>query len=248
MHTQFYLRIVLLATAAFVGIANSTHAEIITTADGSGADARVRLSLPNSNYGASEFVAIQNGDLTHARKTYLRFDLSSLGGIDVSAAELQLTPNTPLSVGAGVTFNLFGLSDLDAGESWNEATITWNNAPANDTLSNTAVTSGATSLGLFSFTSDFQEGVPIGFSSTSIRDFLNADTNNLVTFILTGPQTAGSLNYTFGSKENTDEYPIPTLQVSPVPEPSSFIVMGALILSCWGMGRLRLGKRGLTGE
>ena len=114
------------------------HAEImIPTSAGIGADARVTLGSPNTNFGSSEFFAIQNRITApaNARKTYLRFDLAALTSAAASAS-LQITPNNDFSVGAGVTFNLYGLNDLDAGEFWNESTITWNNAPQNDTGSN----------------------------------------------------------------------------------------------------------------
>lgn len=252
MLSRVDIRVLLPVVVALLCGANVARAAIITTDDGLGADARVRRSQSTANYGSESFVAVQNSTTTNARKTYLRFDLSLLGGLDVIAAELQLTPTNDFPVGTGLTIDLFGLNNLNSGESWSEAGttgITWGNAPANNTGSNTLVTSDATSLGSFVFTSDFEDGVPISFSSTAIRDFINADTNGVVTFILTGPQPAGAMNYTFASKENVDGDQFPTLQVSPVPEPSSFLIMGVLASSfCgfWEIGRLRVRKRAAT--
>ncbi|WP_417848924.1 DNRLRE domain-containing protein [Thalassoglobus sp.] len=192
---------------------------VTTDTGANGADARIRLSQANTNYGSSEFVSMQN-DTTTSRKTYLRFDLSSISS--VTNATLFLTPTDNFA--GSVTFNLYGLNDLDVGEGWGESTITWNNAPANLVGSPSAVdTLRAPLLGSFMF-AGLSDGVSIAFTNTAIRDFVNSDSNNFLTFILTRSNT-GSSNLTFASKETLDAVPFPTLQVETVPEPSSFLLL-----------------------
>jgi hypothetical protein len=76
-------------------------------------------------------------DLTYARKIYLAFDLAADGIPEsFSAVRLRLTARRNVSTVPRVT-NLFGITDngdwdLDA---LPENTITWNNAPRNDTAS-----------------------------------------------------------------------------------------------------------------
>lgn len=221
------------AILSLVSLASAAPISITTATGSNGADSFVRLAQPDTNFGGSEFVRIQNNTTT-ARKTYLRFDLSSLT-TPVTGATLLLTPNNDF---AGATFNLYGLNDLHAGEAWGEGAITYNNAPANHATPGTVDAAQATLLGSFAFAS-FTEGVAISFSTSAIRDFVNADTNNLLTFILTRPGT-GTTNYDFASKENTEAYDFPTLQlVTAVPEPSTFAMLGTIAISLIGYRGLK---------
>ena len=77
------------------------------------------------------------------------------------------------------------------------------------------------------------------FSFPSITTLINADTNGLVTFMLTSKFANPTNNYTFASKENGD-YAIPTLTlVTTVPEPSSLALFGLGMLGFAGFSRLR---------
>jgi len=202
----------------------------IDTDDGQGADARIRGGAnAGMNFGADNFVGIRfapagANQLTNSRKTYLRFDLSALG-VTAASVQLQLTSTNDFTIPVGgVTFDLYGLNNLDAGESWAEGSITWNNAPQNNTASPNGFLGGATLLGSTTFAS-IADGDTLTFSFPSMAAFINADTNNLVTFMLASQLVNPTNNYTFASKENT-ESPHPTLLITPVPEPSSLALLG----------------------
>ena len=154
---------------------------------------------------ADSYVNNQQGDVNHSAddhviawdwfnpgpgqwleyKAYMRFDLSTLT-LPLDTARLILTtidgqfpPGT----------SLWGLNDGDPGEAWVEADITWNNAPANDTAGDhpNGLLSNATYLGDFT---NIEQGVAGGtgdFSGVTLKDFVNADTDGLATFIVLSP-------------------------------------------------------------
>jgi len=81
------------------------------------ADAFVTSVSPTTNFGHSlAFYVDGNG----IRKSYVRFDLSSLAGA-VSSATLRIWGNSTQSIG----YDVFGVDDT----SWDESTIDWENQP-----------------------------------------------------------------------------------------------------------------------
>jgi hypothetical protein len=120
---------------------------------------------------------------------YIRFDLT---GQDVHA-----TPNASLQFvvasvwDATTPWQVYGLKNADAGESWVESSITWNNAPANTSTSGDAlVSSRVVLLGTLATTGTQPLGKVLELQSAALDDFLLADTNNRVSFILTRANTA----------------------------------------------------------
>jgi hypothetical protein len=83
------------------------------------ADAFVRSTTPTTNYGASAALYV---DANGIRKSYLRFDLSQVGGT-VNSATLSIWANSAQSVG----YDVYGVGDT----SWGETTIDWDNQPGN---------------------------------------------------------------------------------------------------------------------
>ena len=187
----------------------------IDTADGAaGADAYVRGgTYADTPYGGNgDMVVKYNTNASYRRKAYVRFDLMSLGSQVLADAALSL--DVQLNNGGGsdptpkpFTVNLYGLPDGHAGESWGEGTITWNTAPANDTGGN-GVT-GAVLLGQINVPA--QAHPTVTFSDPSLAAFLNVDTDDQATFILTRTSAyAGGPNLVFEPKEN-GVYSPPTL-------------------------------------
>jgi len=83
------------------------------------ADAFVRSSAPNQNFGTS---ANLENDLSPDEISYLRFNLSSLAGKTIKSAKLFLN----VSDATNSTLNLRRADDT----SWSESGITYNNRPA----------------------------------------------------------------------------------------------------------------------
>jgi len=208
---------------------------VIPTSIGSGADAYIesRYDNPateNQNFGSSTTLELKNNGNPASswlyRKSYLRFDTSALGGHQTLDATLKLTPYGTDS--SSQTFNLFGLLDGDAGESWAETGITWNNAPANDTADNDIDLSRATLLAQFA---GGASGATIELGSSALLDFINADTDGLITLIVTretyDPSFGGS-QHRFRSREygDSDDLFAPTLiLVNNIPEPTSLALL-----------------------
>ncbi|QNN21701.1 DNRLRE domain-containing protein [Planctomycetales bacterium ZRK34] len=213
----------------------------ITTADGNGADAFIEFrtdqaGAADTNHGTDTTVQTKSGEDSNQlyRKSYLRYDLSSVGDDQVFSASLDLTVNNRVTTGQ--TFNVYALvdgvdgDDDPSGAGWIESGaggITWNNAPGNDT--GTGLDSDAVLLG--TFTGGVNDET-LRFTSEALVDFLNADTNGLVTFILVDltPGSFGDSNFLqFDSKEQSGGV-APALSLVLIPEPTSLMVMIGMLL------------------
>ncbi|OYV05627.1 MAG: hypothetical protein CFE26_10615, partial [Verrucomicrobiales bacterium VVV1] len=167
------------------------------------ADAFVRAgSDATTNFGTSPTLVVKNSATAATqRKSYVRFDLT---GQDIHA-----TPNASLQFAVSSAWvdatplQVYGLKNADAGESWGESTITWNNAPANTTSSGDGlVSSRVTLLGTLAVTGAQPLGQVLELRSAALDAFLLADTDNRVTFIVTRASTAAG-NSIVASKEDT---------------------------------------------
>jgi hypothetical protein len=168
----------------------------------SSADAYVRAgSYAAIPYGTASTLVVKNATTTdNQRKAYIRFDLT---GQDVHS-----TPNASLLLIASTwddttPWQVYGLKNGDAGESWVESSITWNNAPANTTTSGDAlVSSRVVLLGTLATAGALPSGSALELRSAALDAFLLADTNDRVTFILTRASTASG-NSVVASREHT---------------------------------------------
>ncbi|WP_309380798.1 DNRLRE domain-containing protein [Cerasicoccus frondis] len=147
--------IIWLARLAFLllGVAAQCHADTLSITNASyvkdGVDA-------NTNFGNASALAVAARGTSYNRKAYLEVDLTGLTTSQTwfSAASLTLTFYSSPLIGpaAGdVTFNIYGVVSDDA--AWSESTITWDNAPLNDTVSASGLNPDGTVL-LGSFTVD----------------------------------------------------------------------------------------------
>ena len=194
------------------------------TASGNGADARTQgWGSFTFNYGASDAIIARNfGQFPN--KSIVRIDLSALPTNTVDNALLEFEIAT---TNGGLiedwSYNVFGLNDGDPGEDWvegdqtGEATtggVTYETLPANVTDNNfnggaydpAVPNSGGvnhertTFLGTFSTRRGRREKVNL--SSLALSDFVSADTDGQVSFILTRIiSTSNSI--AFATKENT---------------------------------------------
>ena len=110
-------------TMASLGIACICQATAITVVD----DAEIRSDAPDSNYGAQTTLSALMTSTPAYRKGYIKFDASGLGdGVvaDIDSFTFYFTQ-------AYARDARFYLITGAAADSWDESTITWNNAPGN---------------------------------------------------------------------------------------------------------------------
>jgi chitodextrinase len=88
------------------------------------ADTYVQSDLPTTNFGSATQVVVDNSPV---RNVLIRFTVSGVGTRQVVSAKLRLYCEDASGVG-GVFYKVVD-------NSWNEGTVTWNNAPAADTSS-----------------------------------------------------------------------------------------------------------------
>jgi hypothetical protein len=244
---QYVLGLAVLLMAAALPL----QASPITTDLTSSKDSYIQSGSPATNYGAQATAQIKRDDDSNfTRKSYFGFDLSGLPTGTIIDAALSFEFVTGLGNTGETTqwtFELYGLTAQNL-DGWDETTITWNNAPANNTaLSNSpsqVILSETTSLATFT-----RFGAGVGVQSIpadpDLLNFLLSDTNDLVSFILvrTTDAPAGQ-NYvhSIATKENTSQVLRPTLSVTvdsaqPVPAP------GTLALLALGIAGLQARKR-----
>lgn len=238
-----FATLLLFQAAAFAEI-------VITTADGNdGADSFVQYystvaARANCNMGGQTSMQTKNAGIVGGdqlyRKCYIRFDISSIDLTELIDATFELT----LNWADNQIFNVYGLIDGHANEAWEEGTstssfnvlgdsdptndnwLTWNNAPANDTANSINLTEA---MLLGTFAGNVGDST-VGISGGSLLNFLQADTNGLVTLMVTRDThdpAFGGASHWFFTKENGDPDLAPTLllETTPVPEPNTFLLL-----------------------
>jgi chitodextrinase len=83
------------------------------------ADTHVQSDMPTVNFGSANQIIVDNSPV---RNTLLKFTVSAVGTRTVISAKLRLFCED----GSGVGGALYRVTDT----TWNESTVTWNNAPA----------------------------------------------------------------------------------------------------------------------
>lgn len=178
------------------------------------------------------------------RVTALRFDTSSVVGTVTGATlSLEVTQASPRTF----SIDLYGLVDGTPGETaWGETTVSYNTMPglagANGNVDRDHAAGTLTFLGSYQYTANYTGS--IGFTSLELADFLNANSNNSVTFLLEAQVSAGNQHYIqIRSNRNSiiGSQFYPTLEITAIPEPSTAAIMaGAAVLGLAVLGRKRI--------
>lgn len=226
--------VVCVVTAMLFGSSMAWSATITPEADSYVADNAI-----DTNFGTEDQVTSRYAGSWSA-KAYVRFDISSLvgAGEDIEDASLSFVLTDAIGYTTSALYSMLVsvLLDGDTGENWDESTITWNNAPGNDTTSQTALDPTRTqAVGyLRHHDANYNPGAVATIQIPNyLVDVLNADTDGKVTFIITGRIWSGFVR-SYASRENTT-YAAPTLDLTVVPEP--------MTMSLFGIGGLALLRR-----
>ncbi|MCD4824271.1 MAG: PEP-CTERM sorting domain-containing protein [Phycisphaerae bacterium] len=192
------------------------------------ADAHIYGGIPGGQFGSAAALEVCNmgdggTDIQNARKAWIRFDISSH---PQPTSHATLTFHVLEGLNSSLPgqlwhFAVYGLDD-DQNNAWLANGLTWDNAPGNDDESGCGV-KHATLLGTFEIIGKGADGLAVSITGTTgdeLVDFLNADTDGLVTFIVTrtneGHMSGNDVCHRFASKEDGDGSG-PELTLTPEP-------------------------------
>lgn len=184
----------------------------------SSGDTYIRNSVPDTNLNSPDPYMVSNLSGTNVRMAVFSFDISAVPPGTIAAAKLQLQD---VIGNATQSYQVWGL--LDAHETFDETTLTWNTAGfLSGSNIDTAKAYGGAMLGNFS---NVQNSVNTVFDVTSgnFLNFLNASGNNSVTFVIVDTNSGGG-GSGWATKEHTTALQ-PTLTLTAIPEPSTLAVL-----------------------
>ena len=193
------------------------------------ADATVKGGAPAVNFATEPILAVSGlsalGTTSTTAKTYLKFDVSGLPSLKSATLRLAITglPNLSMT-GFSYTASLRMLPEVNDG--WAENSLTWNNAPLNNTSGNglQAGTILVSTLSITPATIPALGGV-IGLDAGATTINNNKGANNLVTYVLNS--TTPTAGIEIASREHPS-LPPPSLEVtytSPLPVRPSFLTV-----------------------
>ncbi len=236
------IMMLLMATIALVmaSQAFATTASISATADSTIYEWRDTVGegwgASDYAYGYDDALKVRYYNHGDSHKTYIKFTLPAdfSSATDAAVKLFYLSGNHN-----AVELNIYGLKDNASGQDWAEGSgshqgdppsdgLTWNNAPGNDTASENGFNSDATGV-LATAREPDTNNTFVTFSSQALTDFINTDTDKVITFMLAGGEkTTNDPN--FASRENTShDGPVLELTYTPVPEPASIIILSSLV-------------------
>jgi hypothetical protein len=219
-----------LTLALLSGIA---HADVITVTD----DAYISIGSPTTTFGTTDPNQLVTSDAD--AKVYIKFDASSYG-------LTQLTDVASLTVyskssGRSRTLTFFLLEGTGV-DDWDETTLTSNNAPLNDATGDGFVAGAGetlTALGFGLNSGDDLVQLDIVFGATEETALLNAlNTGDRVATI--GVQLSSN-SYTYlSSSERDGGIYAPSLNVTAIPEPATFGLLGVAVFGLLALRRFRV--------
>lgn len=216
MNTAYAYRVI--ATNAVGESAPSAPAYLATASDLlvtlTPADATIQRDLADTPLGTQTNLTVAAIDpatyqtLTNAAKSYLRFDLAGLGPIASATLKLALLGLREYETFEYTMLSLGVLSE--SSDTWDESSITWNNAPQNN-LTSYGFNATVFSLGTFySFADDTTppgESIPFTLNTATLNN--NRGANQLVTL---GLYHSGGAHIDWASREHPAFAP-PTLEL-----------------------------------
>ncbi len=170
-------RLVLLACIVVIlGIlsAPAVFADIIIMADES---CRTSVLEPDTNNHDSSKLSIRSDE--KSAKSWIKFDLGELDVGNLETATLTVALHEPKAGDRHFDVSCVNDDCLD-NIGWDERSITWNNAPGNNTADLGALDTSKTTL---LTTVNFTDGVPGDPFTIDVLEALEADTDGIVQFV-----------------------------------------------------------------
>jgi len=184
-------------------------------------DAFVYSAYPETEYGLKITFLFVSDRSTYSKQTYLKFDLSSLSGSIINSAALKLYKCNTSTYERDV--NLYRVA-----EDWDEETITWNNKPSNYStiISSTSVKNG---------------GIWYTWTGEEFKDLIQKWVDGTYDNYGMVLMTSYGGDYEFYSKEYflSSYRPYLEIESTPIPEPSTLILLGSLATGLFGFAGLR---------
>lgn len=194
---------------------------IVTTQDAGGADAVIRHDAPAANFGASPTLpvtgtALADGAMATVTKAWLRFNLGSIPPVKTAKLKLGYVGGEDLETvfAAEGYYWMTGRLLPDASDTWDESTITWNDAPQNSTTGTGVTGTSAQVISYFHFDESTLPApgstVEFTLNVSSVNTYRGA--NDLLTLALlpSAPQSGAMI---WAAREHA-ALPAPTLEIT----------------------------------
>jgi len=183
---------------------------------------------PTVNHGSASQWQVRWHEAPRVRIGYVRYDITGVDSALFGLATLSGTC-TDSSHDGPITANVWGLNDDAAGNDWDESSVNYSNAAGvdNDAVLGTFAFENATLLGTMVI--DGQNTQPLSFGSNTtdlpLEDFLNSDTDGLVTLMFIDSVQSGTEIYIDSKEGNTADGHGP-MTLNFVPEPGTMVLLG----------------------
>jgi len=187
----------------------------------------------NTNFGSDEKLSVNDGGMNMA---YIQFVSPAYEVTDILSMTAYSDIITTKPRGSSVYLITSSTEVV-----WNQNTITWNNAPANNTASKYPDSGQAVVIGSFAApAASTKQTVDFTFNDAAAKALL-IDTMNAfdsVTLVLVRPSDQSAA---YSSLENVSTVGSHPIQMDVIPEPATFGMMGLASVVIIGLRRLRIG-------
>jgi len=172
--TTMCKKLIFLSLLLAFGLTVSAQADIIINATES---CRTDVLNPDTNNHNSSKLSIRSDE--KSAKSWIKFDLGDLNVGNLETATLTVTLIEPKSGDRHFDVSCVNDDCLD-NIGWDERSLTWNNAPGNNTADFGTLDTGKTTL---LTTVNFTDGVPGDAFTIDVLEALEADTDGIVQFV-----------------------------------------------------------------